>query len=46
MLAALSHPYIYGIHGLEEADITPDGTDIVFDRIRERSNLVLIDLAR
>jgi tricorn protease-like protein len=26
-------------------DITPDGRRIVFDRLREKSNIVLIDLA-
>ena len=27
-------------------DITPDGNRIVFDRLRENSDIVLIDLAR
>ena len=35
-----------GTGSISAFDITPDGTHIVFDRIRESSNLVLIDLAR
>ena len=27
-------------------DITPDGKQIVFDRLRENSDIVLIDLAK
>jgi len=27
-------------------DITPDGKQIVFDRVRENSDIVLIDLSR
>jgi Tol biopolymer transport system component len=32
--------------GLHTFDITPDGKEIVFDRSRENSDIVLIDLAR
>lgn len=34
-------------HGAVSAfDITPDGKEIVFDRLRENSNIVLIDLPK
>ena len=35
-----------GASSINAFDITPDATHIVFDRVRESSNLVLIDLAR
>ena len=39
-LTQLSNPAI-----MQAFDVTPDGKQIVFDRIRENSNIVLIDLA-
>jgi hypothetical protein len=32
--------------GMRTFDITPDGKQIVFDRLRENSDVVLIDLPR
>jgi hypothetical protein len=34
----------FDMPGTRTFDITPDGTRIVFDRIRENSDIVLIDL--
>jgi hypothetical protein len=31
---------------IQTFDITPDGKEIVFDRIRENSDIVLIDLPK
>jgi tricorn protease-like protein len=31
---------------IQTFDITPDGKEIVFDRLRENSNIVLIDLPK
>ena len=33
-----------GDHGAATFDITPDGKEIVFDRSRDNSDIVLIDL--
>jgi hypothetical protein len=41
---ALTH---LGDHGrLQTFDITPDGKEIVFDRVRDNSNIVIIDLQK
>ena len=41
---ALTH---LGAHGrLQTFDITPDGKEIVFDRVRDNSNIVIIDLQK
>ena len=41
MIARLSSP-----GSITTFDVTPDGKGIVFDRVEERSNLVLIDRGR
>jgi hypothetical protein len=35
-----------GHHSTKSFDVTPDGTQIVFDGVRDISDVVLIDLAR
>jgi len=36
--------HLRGVSGIRGFDITPDGKQIVFDRVRENSDIVLIDL--
>ena len=48
VLAALNHPHIGAIYGfsIKSFDLSADGKQIPCDRIREHSDIVLIDLKR